>query len=145
MRYGILDGPPLGKAPDVLAETPELLPDLYKGLGIGYGRFDLEAVADNPRICEQLLDLVLVVSGDLVEVKPVKYLPEMRALLKHGNPAQTGLEGFQDQEFKKGWVVLHGHSPFRVVIRFVEGVAQAPATPVFFHTAKVGQKMPADA
>jgi len=49
------------------------------------------------------------------------------ALFQNDDPGKTCLRSFQGQEFEEQAVVVYWHSPFRIVIVPVQGIAPGPS------------------
>ena len=86
--------------PDVGVETPELLPDGQEGPGVPDGGIDLEPVADDAGVGEELIHLPPAVPGDGRNVETVEGRAVVFALFQDGVPAQPGLGAFEDEKFE---------------------------------------------
>src|SRR4029077_1511514 len=104
------------KLPDVASEAAAFLLYGQEGAGVADGGFDFQAIADDPRIGEQLFDLSPIVTGDLFRIEIVEGGTKSFALAKDDLPAQAGLRGVQDQKLEKLAVILERYAPFAIVI-----------------------------
>src|SRR5690606_30745064 len=114
---------------------------LQKGLGVGNGGMDLQAVADNSRVLQKGLDLLWSIGRYLQGVKTVKGLPEILPFSKDGDPAQAGLKTFQGEKFEKAAILPQGNAPLQVMVGLVKGIPLAPRTSLFFHGFVLGVKI----
>jgi len=102
--------------PDVSVKGAELFLDLKEGAGVADGGVDFKAVADDSGVAEQFADLLLVVAGDFSGIKSVKHFAVPRAFPQDRVPAQARLRTFEGQELEPFLLVVHGHTPFLIVI-----------------------------
>lgn len=91
----------------------------------------LEAVADDPRIFQQRVDLPLSVPGHLLHVEPVERLDVAISSFQYRDPAQPRLRPLQHQKLEQPPVVMDRHPPLRVVVFHIERVVPAPRTAGF--------------
>lgn len=80
------------------------------------GSLDLAAVADDPRILEETIDISLREASDPIEIELVKHSAEVLPLGEDGAPAQSGLKTLEAQFFKQALIIADWVSPFGVVI-----------------------------
>jgi hypothetical protein len=113
---GVLDRPAADEAPDVLVETAELLLHRQDRAGVGHGGGNLQPVADDAGIGEQLGLPASIVASDLGGIEVVERQAVGVAFAEDGVPAQARLRTFQDQEFEQAPIVVQRHAPFVVVI-----------------------------
>ena len=83
-----------GKAPHVIAEGAELLPDFPVTPGVVDHGLHLSLGADHAFRVQDALDIRFVISGDLIIIKVVKALPEYLPLLQHQIPGEAALQAF---------------------------------------------------
>ena len=123
----VLVGPEIVELPQ---ETVEALAffDRQIGLRVADGRFDLAAVAHDPGVAQQSLDISLAIARDLRGLEPVEGRAEPLAFAQDGDPGQPGLETVQDQLLPQRAAVDIRPAPFVVVIGNVKRVFPAPAT-----------------
>src|SRR5262249_23717288 len=113
-------------------ETAEILLHRQECLGILDGGFDLQAIADDPRIGEQCLNLLRTVPGNQGGIKLVEGFSITGALLQDRFPTEAGLGTLQHQELEEATVVVDRHTPFGVVVLDIQ-VALGPGTALRFH------------
>ena len=97
---GILDGLAAGESPDVQVKAAEFLLHCKERAGIDNRGLDLEPVAHNCRVLQQLVDPRLVVARNLFRVESAESLAIALALVEYGGPGQSGLRALQDQELE---------------------------------------------
>src|SRR5579871_6042316 len=83
------DGRATGEAPDVGIETAELALDGEEHLGVADRGGDLEAVAHDARIREELLHLAGVVAGDFDGIEAVEDFAVTLAFAENGVPTEA--------------------------------------------------------
>ncbi len=93
---------------------------------IGDRRFDLASVSHDASICEEAVDIRVVVGSHNVEVESIERRPEVLPLAKDGQPAQTGLEALQTDLLEEPLVIELGEPPLGVVIDLVVGIPNTP-------------------
>src|ERR1035438_788573 len=91
--------------PEVGVEAAEFLLDGEEGLRVPDGGGNLEPVAHDAGVGEQLADFASVVARDLPGVEAVEGAAVVVALLEDGGPAQPGLCAFQNEELEEDPVV----------------------------------------
>src|SRR4029077_18757418 len=74
------------KLPDVAFEAPQFFLHGQDRAVIAYGRFDLQAVADDARIGQQFLNFLFVVARDLFRIEIVEGGPKSFTLAKDDLP-----------------------------------------------------------
>lgn len=104
------------EAPKVGVETAELFLYRKERFRILNRSRNLEAIADNPGIAEQPFHLARAVAGDFLGAKSIKRFSVIVPFFQNCYPAQSCLRAFQDQKFKELPIVVHGHSPFFIMI-----------------------------
>jgi hypothetical protein len=124
----IVDCAAIGKAPDVVVEGAELFPDCDKRPGIGDGSGDFQAVADNAGVFQKRGDFTVIIAGNGSKIKMIECVSEVLSFPQDGQPAQTCLKGFQNQEFKQFSVLMNRNTPFPVMVLNIRVIFQAPGT-----------------
>jgi len=71
------------------------------GLGIASGGIEFEAVADDPRIEHQFIDLGVAHLRHTLHVEAVQHLAVALAFTQHGDPRQPGLEPFEQKQLEQ--------------------------------------------
>lgn len=71
------------------------------GLGIASGGIEFEAVADDPRIEHQFIDLGVAHLRHALHVEAVQHLAVALAFAQHGDPRQPGLEPFEQKQLEQ--------------------------------------------
>ena len=117
----------LHELPNVTVEATELFLQKKERFRIGYSGSDLELVADDSRIAQQLLNLAAVVTRNYFWVKFIERRAIVLALVKDRIPAQARLRAFEDEKFEQCAVVMNWNAPFFIVIRDRQFVRR-PAT-----------------
>src|SRR5438132_4478119 len=129
---------PVDKTPLIGGETPELVPHAQEGPGVLDRRFDLEPVANDARVSEELLHLAGIEARDALGIEAGKGPPVGFPLPQDRDPAQAGLGTFEEQELEQSVVVVNRDTPLLVVVADVEGVRSAP--PTASHRARHGRQ-----
>lgn len=124
----ILDGLPLGEAPQIGIQRTELPLDLENVVGIVNDGVDFGFVADDARVGEQFLNFYLVVAGHHANLEMIERQTEILALAQDGIPAQSSLHPIQGQEFEQHAVVMQRLSPLLVMIAGQQGIIEIPFT-----------------
>src|SRR5690349_20002081 len=101
-------------------ERAELLLYLLYLFGVVDRRVDLEPVADDPRIGQQPLALLVAIPGDLVDIEMVKSLEKIVFLVEDRRPGQSGLVDLEDEAGKQVVIVLDRKAIFVVVIMHMD-------------------------
>ena len=120
---GIPAGLSAYKVPDIGVETAEFLLRDEEGLRVLDGGGDLEPVANDAGVGEQLPDFVRVVTRDLPGIELVKGTAVIVTLVEDGGPAQAGLGAFEKQELEQDSVIMPWHAPF-LPLRLVQLVQE---------------------
>jgi Metallopeptidase family M81 len=76
-----------------------------------------------------LSELPLPILRDLVRLEIVKGSPVVFALSQYGDPAQSCLRAFENEQLKQSSIVVERSPPFTVVIGDVKRVIDCPAAP----------------
>src|SRR4051812_40715597 len=90
-------------------------------LGVGDGRLNLSAMADDASIFDQPRDVGRPELGDDLRYEPAECAPEGIALAQDSEPRQPGLEALEADLLVDAPVVGHGPAPFVIVVRDVLG------------------------
>ena len=106
----------VNKSPDVRVETAELLLYVQKSFGILNRGRDLQAIANDSFVREQLLNPALIVSCDLSRVEIVESAPVILAFSQNRFPAEPGLRTFENQKLEQCPIVVNGDTPLTIVI-----------------------------
>src|SRR5439155_4990056 len=107
---------PVHKSPDVLIESAELFLHLEESTSILNRGRNLQSIANNSCIVQQLRSFSLIVFRYLRRVEVIESAAIIVSLSQNRLPTQTCLRTFQDQKFKQRSIVVHGHTPFPIVI-----------------------------
>src|SRR6266511_2332206 len=124
---------PAARAGLVGAESPDELvqrrrvPEIDGPARVRNRRFDLAAVAHDPRIREEPVDVAPVEARDGVRVEVGESAPEVVALAQDREPREAGLEPFEAEALVQPTLVDDRPPPFLVVVRRVRGVTALPA------------------
>ncbi len=112
----LIRGLPSDELPDVAVEAAELLLHAEKRLRIFDGGSDLQPVANDSRIRQELFGSCGVVLRDAFGIEAVEGETVIVALVQNRGPAQACLRAFENQEFEERAVVVHRHAPLFIVI-----------------------------
>lgn len=95
-------------------------------LGVGKGRLDLRAVADDPGVGEETFLVGVGELGDRVDLESGEGAAEPFPAAQDRQPGQSGLERLQAEPFEEGVVAVDGAAPFGVVVDEVVVGGQCP-------------------
>src|SRR5215207_10516908 len=112
--------------PDQLVECLTVRVHLAGGLRVRDRRLDLLAVADDPGVAEQALDVLVVVPGDLLDVEAVEGATEVLALAQDREPGKARLERLQGEPLEQLVLAVQRPTPLGVVVLDVVGRAERP-------------------
>jgi glycyl-tRNA synthetase alpha chain len=116
-------GPAADKGPEQFHRVFQLEP----GLGILAHGLKLEAVANNARVLHQgFFDVLVRERRQALHIETEQHLAVTLALLQHGDPRQTGLEGFEQEQLEQHLGVALRHAPFLIVVSDIQRVVIAP-------------------
>ncbi len=87
----------INKGPQVFDRVIKLEP----GQGILPNRLEFEAIAHNARVLHQLFDFIIAQLGQALDIEAMQHLAIAFALLEHGDPRQTGLKTFKQQQLEE--------------------------------------------
>ena len=104
------------KFPDIRIERPEFFLHREKSPSIGNGGFNLESIANDSDILKKRRFFSGVEFCDLPGIKFSKRPAIPFTTQKDGRPGQSRLRPFQDQHFKMSAIIMHGDSPFFIMI-----------------------------
>jgi hypothetical protein len=119
---GVDQGLAADELPKISIEAAELLLDFQERLSILDGSADLEPVANNPRISQQLRNLLFIVLGDFNGIKVVKSQAVVLPFAQDGGPAETSLCTLQDEKFEQEAIIVDGNAPFLIMVSQVERI-----------------------
>ena len=114
------------KLPGILVEGAEFGLDVQKDPGVVHCGIDLELVADNGRVLQQFRNGFRCEPGHLQGIKPGKRVSVAFSAFQYGEPGQSGLGPFQNQELKQFLVIMHRHTPFCIMVVDIHRIFQAP-------------------
>src|SRR5688572_25223877 len=112
----ILFRDPTDDLPDVFIERAKLISDCDERFSVLNRRRNLELVAHDARIREQLRDLSLVVTRDLLRIEVVEGEPVILPFVQDRRPAQASLRSFEDEHLEKMPIIMIWNAPFFIVI-----------------------------
>ena len=110
------------KGPEQCRRVLQGQPDL----GIAPRGIEFQAIADNPGIEHQVLDIGIAHGRDLVHIETEQHLPVVLAFLQDGDPRQTGLEPFEQKQLEQTLPIAQRHAPLLIVIGHVQRIVVAP-------------------
>src|SRR5579864_768006 len=102
--------------PDVAVEAAEFLLHPKECLGIRDGRSNLQLIADDARIAQELADFAPVVPRHPLGIESLEGPAIVFALVENRAPTQTGLRAFENQKLEERPVVVRRRAPFFIVI-----------------------------
>src|SRR5206468_12080279 len=126
------------EAPRIGRERTELGAQLAQAARVVDRRFDLAAMADDPRVAEQPLDVAGAEAGDSRGVEAGERAPEGVALVEDRDPAEPGLEAFEAELLEQTRFVVDREAPFTVVVFAVGRARLAPGAAA--QTGLVGEE-----
>ena len=89
-------------------------------------RLDLAAMADDPGVAEQPLDVALVEVGDPLDRESGERLPKALPLAQDRQPREPGLEALEREQLEQRIVAALLAPPLVVVVGAVERILSAP-------------------
>jgi len=98
--------------------------------GIVDDRLDLPTMPNDSRVEQETPNVVVGVLGNDFNVEFGERTTKVVALPQDGEPAQTRLKTLEADLFEETTVVVHGASPFSIVVLHVQRVVTTPPTPV---------------
>jgi len=116
------------KLPGVGVEGAKFVLHFQKGLRVGNGRGDFQAVTDDPGIGQKLPHSFGIEQRDFSGVKPAENFTVTLALFQDGIPAEACLRAFESQEFEPEAFVVNGNAPLFVVVGDVQRIGCPVAT-----------------
>ena len=96
-----------------------LLTQLQPRLCVAPRAIHLEAIADDARILQQHLQLLIALGGHKLHIKIAIQGAVVSPLTQHGNPRQTRLKAFQHKHFKQIICLVAGYAPLLIVVLLV--------------------------
>src|SRR5262249_33769450 len=108
------------KGPRIRAKTPELALNGQKRSGVADGTFDLEPVANDPRILQQTFDLSRREACNARSIEAHKGTAIGFPFLEDCFPAQPSLRALEREELEKCLVVVGRNTPLAIVIHDTE-------------------------
>src|SRR5437868_7997611 len=114
------------EAPDVRVEAAEFLLHAQERLRVLHRAFDLEPVADDAGILQQLLDPGLSEARDLGRIEVRERTTVVLALGEDRGPREAGLRALEREELEEHAIVVHRPAPLTVVVGDVLGAPEAP-------------------
>ena len=115
-----------------------LLLDGEHGVGVRDGGLDLRAVADDPRIGEQALDVRSRKAGDCLRVEARERAAISLPLAQDRHPREPRLRSFERQVLEQMTIVVRRYAPLLVVIGDHQVVVSRPGTTRDCHDARIG-------
>lgn len=123
----VLDGCVIDDGPEGVGEGGATIEKGEVRACVGDGGVDLQAIADDAGIGEELFDFGRGVAGHADWIEVVEGLAIGLALLEDGVPGETGLGAFEVEEFEEGAVIAERDAPFGVVVGDLDVVADPGA------------------
>ena len=129
----VLDRLVIYKTPQQRAEAAQFFFHADARLRVLDRRRDLQPVADDAGIREQLRDLARRVARDALHIEMVESLAVVFALRENREPTQPRLRALEDEHLEKVPVIMQRHAPLGVVIRDVERLRRPRAAGLVHH------------
>ena len=123
------------KPPEVGIEAAELPLQAEDDARVADGGFDLQPVADDPRVGEQAPDAIGPVGGYLLGVEAVERMAVGFAFAQNRQPAEAGLSALEHQKFEQAPVIVQRDPPLLVVVAHVQKVVSGPRASKRGHAA----------
>src|SRR5256884_2521112 len=121
---------PTHEAPEKVAERAVAFLEVEECPGVADRGIHFLAIADDPRILQELRDLLAIVAGYALGVEPVERLEETGALVQDDAPGEPGLEAIEHELREQVPVAVERYTPLLVVIcEHQRVVAARPAAP----------------
>src|SRR5690606_32062217 len=114
------------EVPDVAIERAELALHVEEGACVVDGGVDLQPVADDALVGEQLTLSARVVPRDLLRVEVIERLPVRRPFAQNRDPAETRLRTLENQHLEQAPVVVQRHAPLGVVVLEIQRIVAWP-------------------
>ena len=114
-RARVVRGKPKG-------ERAVRLPQRLEASGIFGGGFDLEPVADDPRIGEQAVEIARAEGGDAIDREIREGGPERRAFLEDCRPGEARLIDFEHQSLEQHALLLRRKAVLGVMVHPVDRI-----------------------
>src|SRR5579872_721374 len=102
--------------PDVGIEAAEFFLHAKERLRILNCGCNLEFVANDARVAQQLLHLAPVIERNASRIESIERLAIVAALVEDRIPAQSGLSAFENEELEEPAIVVQRNAPLLVVI-----------------------------
>jgi hypothetical protein len=125
---GVLDSLPTREPPDIAVKTAIFRLDRKKRAGIADSSFNLEPVANNAWIGEQLINFARIIRSNFAWIKGIERLTVVGTLSQYGQPAQAGLSSFQHEKFEEPAIIMQRHTPLAIMVSEVKGIGCGPDT-----------------
>ena len=116
------------KLPKELVEAASFFNQFAGALGVVDGGFDLAPVTDDAGIGDEAGDVFVVKISHFLEVEIGEGGAEVFALAKDGQPAETGLEAFENDFLEEKMIVVDWLGPLVVMIMPIVIKRIAPLT-----------------
>src|SRR5690242_1009176 len=116
----VVHGFAVDETPQVAVERAEFLLHREERARVRDRRVDLEPVADDAGIREQLPRTRRVEARDLLGIESGEHLAVVLALVQHGLPAESGLRALEHEHLEQMPVLVLGHAPLAIVVLEVQ-------------------------
>ena len=124
---------PVAVLPHELVERRPRLAQGERRPRVGDRGLDLAAVADDPGVAEQPLDVALAEARDPFGIEAREGMSERLALAENRDPREARLEPLEAQALVEATLVAHRAPPLLVVVGDVRRIARRPAADRFGH------------
>jgi hypothetical protein len=121
------------ESPNIFVETAELLLQSKERFCIPDGSLNLQAISYDILIRNELPDFALPINCYGAGVKVIEGGTVTSALSQDSFPAKACLHTLQDEKLKQGSIIMHRHTPFKIMIIY-KRCSISPRTTVHFHT-----------
>lgn len=120
--------------PEIRIQTAEFLLKSECDLGILGNRIDLESIADNTRIKENILELRICHFRDLLDIPVMKESPIILTLSEYSDPGESCLSSLEREAFEEFLIFMDNYSPFFIMISHREWIRSTPRATNRIHT-----------
>jgi len=119
---GILDGLAIYKLPEIFVKPAKFFCHRQTRSRIPHGCVNLQSIAHDTRIRQQLFEFGFLVAGDFRSVEIVERFAIGGALFEDRDPTEPCLRTLENKKFEQSAIIADGNTPFRIVIRFRERI-----------------------
>lgn len=127
----ILYGLAVHEPPYVVGKASALLLNFEKRACVGAGTIYLTAIANDPGVLKQGIQLPVFVARNFIRVETVEKFSIALPLSQDRDPGEASLCPLEKQKLEELAFIAHGYSPFVIMIVDVERITAAPVAANF--------------